>query len=192
MPAPAAAAAARSLSLLGEVAPGILTGLTTFALHFAAPTAVLDALFIPTPNGGGVTEGVLPDAPGVRFRRDGPAGTLRLAALAANGEDVVVGAQSRRGVYFDVATGKPIGRDLGARLYLDADAVDDALATALAARGETEPAVFFKPRDDEPKICPAPVPDVPHAPKEHILDYEDDVHRRVNPNAPIPSGFAVR
>ena len=184
--------AARGLSLLGEIGPEILTGLTTFALRFAAPTAVLGALFIPTPNGGGVTEGVLPDAPGVRFRRDGPAGTLRLTATAANGEDVVVGAQSRRGVYVDIATGTPVGRDLGERLYLDADAVDGALYTALAARGETEPAVFFKPRDDGPKVCPAPTPDVPHKPKEHILDYEDDVHRRVNPDAPLPRGFAVR
>ena len=97
-PAPAIAAAARGLSLLGEVAPGILTGLTTFALRFSTPTAVLGALFIPTPNSGGVTAGVLPDAPGVRFRRDGPTGTLRLIALAANGEDVVVSAHSRRGV----------------------------------------------------------------------------------------------
>ena len=192
VPVPAvAAAAARTASFLGELAPGVIANLARFALGFSTATAVLGALFIPTPNSGGVTEGVLPGAPGVRFRRDGPAGTLRLTATGADGSNVVVGAQSRHGVYFDVATGKPIGRDLGERLYLDADATDDALYSALAARGETEPGVLFTPRNDEPRLCPDPVPDVEHRAKEHILDYEDDVHRRVNPNNPLPRGFAV-
>ena len=96
---PAARSAAGSF--LTEAAPGVVQALARFAARFSVPTAVLGALFIPTPNSGGVTRGTLPDAPDIRFRRDGPAGTLRLARTLADGSERVALAQNQRGVYVD-------------------------------------------------------------------------------------------
>ncbi|WP_158807509.1 hypothetical protein [Beijerinckia sp. L45] len=171
-------------SFLVGASPTIVRALATFAARFSVPTAVLGALFIPTPNSGGVTDGTLPDAPNIRFQRDGPAGTLRLATTSADGSEAVVRAQNRRGIYVDIATDKPIGRDFGEQFYLDLGAVQEAFAP----RAKEKPAAST----DEPQLCPAPVPDTPHGSKVHLLDYEDDVHARVNPLLPIPRGFAVR
>ena len=171
-------------SFLTDASPAIVRALAAFAARFSVPTAVLGALFIPTPNSGGVTQGTLPGAPDISFERDGPAGILRLRQKQADGTETVVAAQSRAGVYVDVATGTPLGRDLGLQLYLDLATV----VAALAAGERDRPAAT----DDQPQLCPAPVRDVDHKAKEHTLDYEDDVHLRVNPLAPIPRGFAVR
>lgn len=181
-------AAARSF--LATASPEALASLATFAARFATPTAVLGALFIPTPNSGGVTQGTLPDAPDIRFQQDGPAGTLRLATTASNGSEVIVAAQNRRGIYVDLTTGQAIGRDLGGQLYLDLDAVHDAIQDALPV-AEGEPERRPQAADDEPKLCPAPTPDVAHGASEEALSYEDDVHARVNPIAPLPPKFGV-
>ncbi len=171
-------------SLLVDASPSIVRALAVFASRFAAPTAVLGALIIPTPNSGGVTEGTLPEAADIRYRRDGPAGILRLAWAKPDGDEAVVVAHSRGGIYYDGATGEPLGRDLGEQLYLDLAVVE----VALARRGRPRPAG----KDDGPQLCPAPEIDTFGSKKKHVLDYEDDVHRRVNPIVPLPRGFAVR
>ncbi len=191
--APAAGAAARAgaRTLLAGAMPSALEALTTFAARFSVPTAVLGALFIPTPNSGGVTQGALPDAPGVRFKQDGPAGTLRLTATAADGSSVIVAAQNRGGIYVDVRTGEPLGRNLGGQLYLDSDSVQNAIRAGLAPGQELTPDERPGSKDDDPKLCPAPELDTPHGSSERAKDYEDDVHARVNPLAPLPRGYGV-
>ncbi len=169
----------------------IVAALTRFASRFSVPTAVLGALFIPTPNSGGVTEGTLPEAPDVAFKNDAPAGVLTLTTVAS-GQEVAVTARNQRGVFVDTRSGQEIGRNLGGHLFLALDAVMDVLEDAHAAQ-EDEGA---KPKatidEDEPRLCPAPQPDTPHGASKDAKDYEDDVHARVNPLAPIPRDFAVR
>ena len=114
-----------------------MQALARFAARFSVPTAVLGALFIPTPNSGGVTQGTLPDAPDIRFRRDGPAGTLRLATTLADGSERVALARNQRGVYLDVRTREPLGRDFGEQLYLDLAAVQAALAEGARPTGRS-------------------------------------------------------
>ncbi len=46
-------------------------------------------------------------------------------------------------------------------------------------------------KEDEPKLCPEPARDTPHGSSERAKDYEDDVHARVNPLAPLPREFGV-
>ncbi len=171
-------------SFLADAAPGVVQALARFAAHFSVPTAVLGALFIPTPNSGGVTQGTLPDAPDIRFRRDGPAGTLRLATTLADGSEHVALAQNQRGVYVDVQTKEPLGRDFGEQLYLDLAAVQ----AALAPRERGRPAA----QSEEPQLCPAPTKDTGHGSSERAKSYEDDVHQRVNPLLPLPRGFGVK
>ena len=150
------------------------------------------ALFIPTPNSGGVTDGTLPDAPDISFRKDGPAGTLRLTAKAADGSDVVVTAQNRKGLYFDIVTDKPIGRDLDGQLYLDSKSVREAVRAGLAPGQAIAPGARSEADDPEPQLCPDPEADHPHGSSERAEQFEDLVHGRVNPSAPLPHGFAVR
>lgn len=178
-------------SFLGGASSDIIAALTRFATRFATPTAILGALFIPTPNNGDVTEGTLPDAPDVAFKSDGPAGLLTLTT-AVSGQEVNVTARNQSGVFVDARSGQEIGRNLGGHLFLALDAVMDVLEDAHEARedGGTEPKAAIV--EDEPRLCPDPQTDTPHGSKEPAINYEDDVHARVNPLAPIPSGFAVK
>lgn len=176
---------------LRGASPQIVTALTRFAARFSVPTAVLGALFIPTSNSGGVTEGTLPDAPDIAFESDGPAGLLTLST-EADGQDATVEARNQGGVFVDVRSGQEIGRDLGGELFLELDAVMDVLQDAHEAQEDegTKPKAAID--DDEPRLCPAPQKDTPHGSKDAAIAYENDVHFRVNPLAPIPSEFAVR
>lgn len=139
-----------------------------------------------------MTEGTLPDAADIRFRHDGPAGLLGLATTLADGTEITARAESLKGFYVDVRTGLPIGRDFGGQMVLDPAALRLALATQPEAEGKDLPKGKAAVDEDEPKLCPAPTPDTAHNPKEHVLDYEDDVHRRVNRLLPIPRGFSVQ
>lgn len=172
-------AAARTF--LTGASPAAVEALALFASRFAVPTAILGALFIPTPNSGGVTEGTLPEAADIRYRRDGPAGLLRLARTLPDGGEAVVVAQNRRGLYY--AGDTAIGRDLGGQLYLDLDTV----TVALAARERPRRQATY----GGPKLCPEPTPDTRHGASDDARDYEDDVRRRVNPIAPLPRGLGI-
>lgn len=176
---------------LAGASQDIVAALTRFASRLSIPTAVLGALFIPTPNSGGVTEGSLPDAPDVAFKNDAPAGVLTLSTVAG-GQEVAVTARNQSGVFVATQSGQEIGRDLGGHLFLALDAVMDVLEDAQEAHEDegTKPKAAIN--NDEPRLCPAPQKDTPHGSKETAAAYEDDVHRRVNPLAPIPSEFAVK
>ncbi|WP_161607299.1 hypothetical protein [Methyloferula stellata] len=188
-PTPAAEIGARTF--LAGATSTTIRALAVFASRFFMPTAVLGALFIPTPNSGGITEGTLPDEPDIHFKKDGPAGTLRITTKAADGSDVFVMAHSRNGLYVDARTDQPIGRDLGEQLYFDFDAVHDALRAGLAPGQRLASDPNSEPKDDDPKLCPEAERDTPHGSSEKAKDYEDDVHARVNPLAPLPREFGV-
>lgn len=192
--APAAAAlrsAATSL-LDPSLDPALLSRFALLASRLAMPVAILGALLIPTPNSGGVTTGTLPGAKDIRFLRDGPEGILVLATTLADGTDIQVRTESRRGLYVDPTTGSAIGRNLGEQLYLDLAAVHLVLGTEMQAAHKEVPKAWAAIDEDEPKLCPAPTPDTPHHASDRALDYEDDVHARVNPLVPLPRGFGVR
>ncbi len=110
---PAATETAVARTFLAGASSETIGALATFAARFSVPTAVLGALFIPTPNSGGVIEGTLPDEPNIRFKKDGPEGTLRITTKAVDGSDVFVIAHNSGGLYIDAKTDQPIGRDLG-------------------------------------------------------------------------------
>ncbi len=192
----AAATAATALARAGQsflagAAPRIVASLAAFGARFSVPAAVLGALFIPTPNSGGISEGDLPGSPDIRFRKDGPQGTVRLTTTAADGTPITVFAQNQRGLIVNLRTDKAIGRDFGSQLYFDLDGVRGAIGTEAELAGKSEPERRPKAATDEPKLCPAPTPDTAHGASQAAKDYEDDVHARVNPLAPLPQGFGV-
>ena len=163
--------------------------LAIFASRFVVPTAVLGALFIPSPNGNIIAQGTLPDHPDVGYKLDRPEGFLTLTAKNGAGSDITIHAQNRDGVFVDVDTGTRIGRDFQGDLFLSWPAVQRAIQARTPANSKTGPNADHT--TDEPQLCPAPVKDIPHGSSEAAKDYEDDVHLRVNPQAPIPRGFAV-
>jgi hypothetical protein len=187
----AAGARAGTSSFLADIAPETLEALGAFALRFSIPTAVLGALIIPSPNDGVTAQGSLPDHPDVSYRLDRPEGMLVLSAKAGDGSDVTLRARNRNGVFVDIATGTRIGRDLQGDLFLSWDAVQDAIQARKDANPQAAAGTQSDQKSDEPQLCPAPVKDIPHGASDRANDYEDDVHARVNPLAPIPSGFAV-
>ncbi|MHB8887179.1 MAG: hypothetical protein ACYC5H_19265 [Methylovirgula sp.] len=174
-----------------DLAPEMVEALATFASRFSIPTAVLGALIIPSPNEGVSAQGTLPDHPDVSYRLDRPEGMLTLSAKASDGSGIKIRAQNHNGLFVDVATGTRIGRDLQGDLLLSWDAVQEAIQAREKPTPKTTSETRADQKNDEPKLCPAPVPDIPHGAKERALNYEDDVHARVNPLAPIPRGFAV-
>ena len=60
----AGAVAGAAGSFLAGASPRIVSALAAFGSRLSVATAVFGALFIPTPNSGGITEGDLPGAPG--------------------------------------------------------------------------------------------------------------------------------
>ncbi|MEW6438708.1 MAG: hypothetical protein AB1508_16240 [Pseudomonadota bacterium] len=176
-------------SLLGPTAAETLEALALFASRFAVPTAVLGALFIPSPFEDIIAQGTLPDHPDVSYKLDRPEGLLTLTAKSRTGSDITIHAQNRDGVFVDVDTDTRIGRDFQGDLFLSWPAVQRAIQARTPANSKTGPNADHA--TDEPELCPAPVKDIPHGSSEAAKDYEDDVHLRVNPLAPIPRGFAV-
>ncbi|MHB8886093.1 MAG: hypothetical protein ACYC5H_13645 [Methylovirgula sp.] len=125
------------------------------------------------------------------YRLDRPEGMLTLSAMAGDGADITIRARNQNGIFVDVVTGTRIGRDLQGDLLLSWDAVQDAIEAREDNNPKARAGAQSAPQTDEPQLCPAPVKDTPHGAKDRASDYEDDVHARVNPIAPIPRGFAV-
>ncbi|MGP0059378.1 MAG: hypothetical protein ACLPID_08850, partial [Beijerinckiaceae bacterium] len=191
---PGIAIAARGASLLGEASPEVLEALAVLAARFTVATAFLGALLIPTPNPGGISEGEVPGLPGVRYRRDGPTRDLDLTATADDGRKVTVECfRVDDSLYVD-EHGRPVGRLLSSGLYLDADSVATAIREKLYPdqKDESRADAQLALHPEEPKLCPAPEPDRGHGAKVRALDYEDDVHARVNPVLPLGRGMAVK
>jgi hypothetical protein len=162
--------------------------LAALAARLTGPVSVAGFLLIPTPNGGGIAEGTIESSVKIGYRFDGPEGQLTLSTPDANGDPVSIVAHSRNNTFVD-ADGRTLGQKSNDQLILDQRTVAAALAAAGVAAQLAMPAALTD-EDDKPRACPAPGPDVPHGTTQRALDYEDDVHQRVNPSDPTPRGFA--
>ncbi len=190
IPAPAPVAAAlRAASAAGTLAEGLfasaadsafLSGLETLASAVVGPTAMLGAIFIPTPAGV-VSRGAIPGEPGLSYSFDEPAGLLRLYRDDKAGQRTVAEARLRSdGILAETDTGLPIARMVNGSLVFDADSLAGAKAE-VGARSER----------DEPKLCPDPGPDVPHGASERAMLYQEQISALNNPQRPLPAEMAV-
>jgi len=173
-------AVARAVSsLLGRIPPGTLGALAQLGARLSAVTAILDIVLIPT-NRSLITAGRLPDSD-IRFSYDDEAGTLTLYRFDENRQRQILaeGKPDEDGIFHD-DVGRPIGRKLDGSIVVDPDAL---------TRGQL-PA---KGGDDEPQLCPAPVPDRPGAGNnKDAATYQAYVSTLINPEAPLPPGLAAR
>lgn len=180
-------------SFLEGIAPEALEGLTEFASKVAEPTIFFGAIFIPSPNPGIRSEGTLPGSPGIDYSADHDTGALELSTRDSHGHATTVRAQLRNGIYVDVSTGTPLGRNLDGVLYIDRDAATAALSAAKGRPDEdAQAALAYK--NSEPKLCPAPVTDNPGATNNaNAVRYAQYVSRTiVNPqrHPQLPPGLA--
>jgi hypothetical protein len=186
-PTPAAApesasVATRLLSWIADLDAAQVAELAIYAWRILAPAggaaAVFGILFVPSPNNIRV-EGDVTGVPGLRYSWNRDELTLHLAYDHA-------GAQRTFAAYLDGDVfrdedGRVIGRVIG----------DNNVAVDLFA---VLPDLVKK--RDEPRMCPAPEPDVPGS--DRGLQYEEDLAKQyedflkplINPDAPTPSGYS--
>jgi hypothetical protein len=180
-------------SFLDDLPGEALTGLTEFASDVAAPMAFYGALFIPSQNPGIESDGTLPGSPDITYKADHDSGLLELSTQNADGTTTTIRAQLQDGVYVDVSTNTPLGRDLDGTLYIDRDA---AVAALNAAKGQLDEdaEVAPAPKDNEPKLCPDETRDNPGATvNSNAVEYAQYVSQNiVNPqrDPPLKEGMA--
>jgi hypothetical protein len=148
--------------------------LALFALRFAGPVAALGTVFIPL-NKSLSKEGVISGWPPIRYRWHSDEREIVFSYLGSNGGLATTTAELGEDGYFRNVDRKIIGRVLPG----DALIIDRSALFPKEARGE-----------DEPTLCPRPVPDVPHG--KRGLAYENYMKAQINPGNPTPSGFGVR
>jgi hypothetical protein len=136
-------------------------------------------LFIPTPNDVRV-EGDVPEIPGLRYFWNRDEALLHLTYDDPDGGQRTFSAYIDGDVFRD-EQGRVIGRVIGGNgVAIDAGAVSPDLV-----------------KEDEPRLCPAPAPDVPGSDQgkpyeeNRARQYEDYVKALINPppGGPTPSGF---
>jgi hypothetical protein len=169
-------------SFLGELNTVQAAELGAYALRVLSPAgaaaALFGLLFMPSPNNIRV-EGEVPEMPGLRYSWNRDELTLHLTYDHA-------GAQRTFAAYLDGDNfrdedGRVIGRVIG----------NNNVAVDLFA---VLPDLVKK--RDEPRMCPAPEPDVPGS--DRGLQYEEDLAKQyedflkplINPDAPTPSGYS--
>jgi hypothetical protein len=195
----------RAFDFLRRIPPGTLTELAVFATRFSVATIYFEAIFIPTPNSGGIREGDVPGLPGVGYRRDGAALDLDITATADDGSKVKVECHRVDNSLYVDERNRPVGRLLSGSLYLDVDAVTAAIRDEIEQKPKAD--VYADPRiathSDEPKLCPAPSLDQGEkkdtdksGKDEFAAIYQEYVGTVVNPHTkdiPVPAelGFAL-
>ena len=160
--------------LLRNLSRVAVEGLARLAVRFSAPAVFLGVLFIPTNKTTPEEEHDVPGHPGLRYERLIGDRLWRIAYDGDDGEEHTI-LQETNGALRD-PQGHIVGRVLP----------DGHVAIELAAVAPKHL------QDDEPRYCPAPSPDKFGQGMGSIArDYEDQVKRFVNPEAPTPRGLAV-
>ena len=180
-------------------APALIPALRQFvagllpsgAAGVSGAVAALGVLVIPT-NRSLISEGSIPDEPGLSYRFDQGTGVLTFTRERDDGNKEVIFEGRRIGEnVFQDREGNVIGRDIGGSLVIDPDmipayrsnAADDASSQSGVG---TDAAVNSKP-----KLCPDPGPDKPGRKTEKDIAYEMYVGTLVN-GEPLGYGLAVR
>jgi hypothetical protein len=172
----------RLLSWMANLDAAQIVELAIYASRVLAPVggaaAVFGTLFVPSPNNIRV-EGEVADIPGLRYSWNSDELTLHLT-YDHGGEQQTFAAYLDGDVFRD-EHGRVIGRVIGKNnVAVDLFAVLPDLVK----------------KRDEPRLCPAPEPDVPGS--DRGLQYEEDLAKQyedflkplINPDAPTPSGYS--
>lgn len=174
-------------------APTLVPALRQFAAGLlpsgaAGAATALGILVIPT-NRSLISEGSVPDQPGLSYHFDQGTGVLQITRESSDGtKETLYSGQHAGGVFRD-SNGNIVGRDLGGSVVIDPDAIPGYSSRSAAgsspqsrAQARSDAAVDR----DEPKLCPDPVSDTAGWPSrsEESLAYQEQI-------SGLPRGFAV-
>ena len=127
--------------LFSEPSPKFLAGLGELGAAIGGAGALLGAIFVPSPNPGVTSEGVVPGDPDLHYAINHDEGTLRLTRQgAAGGEAVALARLGHGGIFYHTKIGIPIARDVSGSVVFDAETLKPAApeetprATATAER----------------------------------------------------------
>ena len=160
-------------TILGSLGADALAGLGAVAAGFTGAVAARGLIFIPSPNGGLVSQGAVPGERGLNYQINHDEGTLRITRAGRVGGTIVAARVGTGGLYRE-ETGRPLARAVGDRVVID----PDALHAAIRAKENDETGVktgaeaSTEGRREEPKLCPAPVDDQAGGCKEFDIQYQ--------------------
>ena len=179
--------------LFSEPSPKFLAGLGELGAAIGGAGALLGAIFVPSPNPGVTSEGVVPGDPDLHYAINHDEGTLRLTRQgAAGGEAVALARLGQGGIFYDTETGIPIARNVGGSVVFDAETLESTAAPEENSRASATAAAAQAASEEEtPKLCPDPGPDVPHGASERAIKYQAQISALNNPQRPLPPGVAV-
>lgn len=180
--------AAKTLAALSEFAAGV-------AEAAGGAVAALGLLVIPYPGGSSVSEGDIPGYDGLSYHWDQEAGRLVLWTQIAKVKIPVVDAHvGLDGIYYD-QDHNPVARVVDGRLVIESRALPRPNVMPISVwsdgDGDTTPDETMAARpsdlsrgDEEPRLCPAPGPDVPHGASFRAIAYQERI-------TGLPPGLAV-
>src|SRR5262249_38281360 len=151
--------------------PAAVAGLEALGAGFAAATAFLGVIFIPT-NSPTSSTGTLPGHPDIDYRLDEDTGNLQ---LYRNGEVLFDGQRGPDGL-FHAADGNVFGRQVDGSIVLDPDTLPGYASQALVkpnsgAQSQTQ----SRADGDQPKLCPDWTEDRPGNKSPDALAYQKQI-----------------
>jgi len=182
-------------SLLQRLGATALEVLGDFAAAFAAPAAFLGAYIIPLGRSA-VASGTLPDHPGIDYHYDSDTGHFTLYTNDSNIDDrqtLFTGVAGADGL-IRTQEGDVVGRRVDGSVIVDMDRLGSVLAAQVDDAADETGAIAIaqaQTTTEDPKLCPDPEPDVPGNKSARSVAYQEFVSSFVNPEHPIPLGFAV-
>jgi hypothetical protein len=176
-------AEAEGLFVAGET-DGFLAGLSALAAIVGA-AIVGGVIFVPWQKDP-QSEGSIPGDPDLRYKIDNAVGTLSLYRQSEDGSKELVASahQGRDGIFFEKETGLPIARAVKGSLLFEADALADAT-------DDRDTKTESVPKENDPRLCPDPGPDVPHGASPRAVAYQAQISALNNPQRPLPPGLAI-
>jgi len=173
-------------SIFSEIGPETAEALTTLGERFIEPAAFLGMLIIPIKHT--IATGTLPDYPNIMYFFNRYQG--RFSLYSSDHSALFNGTVDDSGL-IRTKDGDVIGRKVDGSIILDANLFageksDDEERVAYS--GATAQANATA--QDDPKLCPNPLPDVPGQKSDRAIAYEEHIATIVNPENPTPSGLA--
>ncbi len=143
-----------------------------------------------------VASGTLPDHPGIDYHYDSDTGHFTLYTNDSNIDDrqtLFTGVAGADGL-IRTQEGDVVGRRVDGSVIVDMDRLGSVLAAQVDDAADETGAIAIaqaQTTTEDPKLCPDPEPDVPGNKSARSVAYQEFVSSFVNPEHPIPLGFAV-
>jgi hypothetical protein len=150
-------AAADDDSLFSEKLPAsVLQSLFRLATRSSIPWIAFETLFVPSADKSGVTEGVVPGRPDLRYNWDKPSGQVVFRVFIDGHWVTLTGGRDNLNQFYRDADGNVIARAVKDALIVDLGALDHAREQLTEASGGQPQQKSSSNDGGGPKLCPEP------------------------------------